>query len=94
MVRGSGASPPTGTLRDRSRPSLDESGLVRSGVARGPTGRTRYPGLPIDDGLPGPEHGRMELIQPSHHARRPSMAPLVGGTVLGTVLVVAGIVLA
>jgi len=75
-------------------PALDESGLVRSGVARGPTGRTSYPGLPIDDALPGPEHGRMEVIQPSNHARRPSMAPLLGGTVLGTVLIVAGVVLA
>lgn len=36
----------------------------------------------------------MEVIQPSQPARRPSMAPLLGGTVIGTVLIVTGIVLA
>lgn len=36
----------------------------------------------------------MEVIQSPHHARRPSLGPLLGGTVVGTVLVVAGIVLA
>ena len=36
----------------------------------------------------------MEVIQSPQHARRPSLAPLLGGTVLGTVLIVSGIVLA
>ncbi len=36
----------------------------------------------------------MEVISPSHAGRRPSLAPLVGGTILGTVLIVIGIVLA
>jgi hypothetical protein len=36
----------------------------------------------------------MEVIQPSGSARRPSLGPLLGGTVLGTVLIVSGIVLA
>lgn len=36
----------------------------------------------------------MEVIQSPHQARRPSLGPLLGGTVLGTVLIVSGIVLA
>jgi hypothetical protein len=36
----------------------------------------------------------MEVIHPPQAARRPSMAPLLGGTVIGTVLIVTGIVLA
>jgi hypothetical protein len=36
----------------------------------------------------------MEVIQPSHLTRRPSLVPLLGGTVLGTILIVVGIVLA
>jgi hypothetical protein len=36
----------------------------------------------------------MEVIQSPQHARRPSLAPLLGGTVLGTVLIVSGLVLA
>ena len=36
----------------------------------------------------------MEIIQSTQHARRPSLAPLLGGTVLGTVLIVGGVVLA
>jgi hypothetical protein len=36
----------------------------------------------------------MEVIQPSSVTRRPSLMPLLGGTVLGTVLIVIGIVLA
>jgi hypothetical protein len=36
----------------------------------------------------------MEVIHPSQHAHRPSIAPLLGGTVVGTVLIVTGIVLA
>jgi hypothetical protein len=36
----------------------------------------------------------MEVIQSPQAARRPSLGPLLGGTVIGTVLVVAGILLA
>ena len=36
----------------------------------------------------------MEAIQASHLTRRPSLVPLLGGTVLGTILIVVGIVLA
>ena len=36
----------------------------------------------------------MEVIQPSQHSRRPSLIPLLGGTVLATISVVLGIVLA
>ena len=36
----------------------------------------------------------MEVIQSTQHARRPSLAPLLGGTVLATVLIVGGVVLA
>jgi hypothetical protein len=36
----------------------------------------------------------MEVIQSSHAVRRPSMAPLVSGTVIGTILIVTGIVMA
>ena len=36
----------------------------------------------------------MEVIQPTQHTRRPSLAPLLGGTVLGTISVVVGIVVA
>jgi hypothetical protein len=67
---------------------------VRSGVARGPTGGSRYPGSPID-GPDGPvDHDGMEVIQSSQSARRPSIAPLLVGTIVGTVLIVVGIVLA
>lgn len=36
----------------------------------------------------------MEVIQSAHQARRPPLVPLLGGTVLGTILIVSGIVLA
>ena len=36
----------------------------------------------------------MEVIQPSSAFKRPSMAPLLAGTVIGTILVVTGIVMA
>jgi hypothetical protein len=36
----------------------------------------------------------MEVIQSSHAVRRPSMAPLLSGTVVGTILIVTGIVMA
>lgn len=94
MVRGSGARPPEGAVQPSTKPPPNLSGLVRSAVRRGPTGHSAYPGSPIDAVGRGPEDGEMEVIQPSQHARRPSMAPLLGGTVLGTVLIVTGIVLA
>ena len=94
MVRGSGARQPTGAVQPSTRPRPRLSGEVRSGVRRGPTGRTAYPGSPIDALGRAPEDGHMEVIHPSQAARRPSMAPLLGGTVIGTVLIVTGIVLA
>jgi hypothetical protein len=36
----------------------------------------------------------MEVIQPSSAVKRPSMAPLLSGTVVGTILIVSGIVMA
>lgn len=36
----------------------------------------------------------MEIIQPTHLTRRPSLMPLLGGTVLATISIVVGIVLA
>ena len=36
----------------------------------------------------------MEIVRPSSAIRRPSIAPLVGGVVVGTVLVVVGVILA
>jgi len=36
----------------------------------------------------------MEVIQPTHLTRRPSLMPLLGGTVLATISIVVGIVLA
>ena len=36
----------------------------------------------------------MEVIQPARSVRRPSIAPLLGSTVVGTVLIVVGLVLA
>lgn len=36
----------------------------------------------------------MEVIQPSSALKRPSMAPLLAGTVIGTILIVSGIVMA
>jgi hypothetical protein len=36
----------------------------------------------------------MELIQPSSGLKRPSIAPLLAGTVIGTILIVTGIVMA
>lgn len=94
MVRGSGARSPTGAVQARTSPRPGLSGEVRSGVRRGPTGRTAYPGSPIDAPGHAPEDGLMEVIHPAHATQRPSMMPLVGGTVVGTVLIVIGIVLA
>ena len=94
MVRGSGARPPTGAVQPSTRPRPGVSGEVRSGVRRGPTGRIAYPGSPIDARGRAPEDGHMEVIHASQAARRPSIAPLLGGTVIGTVLIVTGIVLA
>ena len=96
MVRGSG-----GWTADRPR-------AVRQGNESRPTGRFRcgpvglvvppvrgrYPASPIDVVVRAVEDGAMEVIQPSRPARRPSLVPLLGGTVLGTFLVVGGIVLA
>ena len=94
MVRGSGAPPPRGAVRGSTEPRLPLSGLVRSGMRGGPTGRGAYPPSPIDAAVRAREDGRMEVISPSQPARRPSLGPLLGGTILGTVLVVTGIVLA
>src|SRR5688500_815349 len=94
MVRGSGARAPRGAVRRSTEPRLRWSGLVRSGMRRGPTGRGAYPPSPIDAGALAREDGRMEVISPSQTARRPSLGPLLGGTILGTVLIVTGIVLA
>jgi hypothetical protein len=41
-----------------------------------------------------PRIGGMEVLQPPQHVRRPSIAPLLGSTVVGTVFIVSGIVLA
>jgi hypothetical protein len=67
---------------------------VRSGAARGPTGGTGYPGSPIDAVGAAAEDDVMEVIQPSDAVRRPPLAPLVASTVIGTVLIVTGVVLA
>ena len=63
-------------------------------MAGGPTGHDRYPGSPIDRPGAVREHEGMEVIQPSRFGQRPPIAPLLGSTVIGTVLVVAGVVLA
>src|SRR5919106_4610461 len=94
MVRGSGAWSPRGAVRRRNDPRLQLSGLVRSGRRGGPTGRGAYPPSPIDAAAFARKDGRMEVISPSHPARRPSLGPLLAGTILGTVLVVTGIVIA
>lgn len=94
MVRGSGAPPPRGAVRRSNEPRLRLSGLVRSGRRGGPTGRARYPPSPIDAAAFHRDHAGMEVISPSHPARRPSLGPLLAGTVVGTVLIVTGVVLA
>lgn len=94
MVRGSGVAPPRGAVRRSNEPRLLVSGLVRSGMRRGPTGRGAYPPSPIDAAAFPRDDGQMEVISPSHPARRPSLGPLLGGTIVGTVLIVTGIVLA
>lgn len=59
-----------------------------------PPGRGSYPGSAIDAGRGGTDHAGMEVIQPSRAVKRPSLAPLLGGTVIGTILIVSGIVMA
>lgn len=66
-------------------------GPVRPVVHPGPTS---YPRSAIDAARAGTDHGRMEVIQPSSAVKRPSIAPLLSGTVVGTILIVAGIVIA
>jgi type IV secretory pathway protease TraF len=63
-------------------------------MARGPTGRARYPGSPIDAPDRAADHAGMEVIQSAQAARRPSIAPLLAGTIVGTIMIVVGIVLA
>ena len=94
MVRGSGAPPPRGAVRRSNEPRPRLSGLVRSGGRGGPTGRAGYPRSPIDAAAFPRDHAGMEVISPSHPARRPSLGPLLAGTVVGTVLIVTGVVLA
>jgi hypothetical protein len=53
-----------------------------------------YPGSPIDAARAGTDHRLMEVIQPTRGTLRPSMAPLLGGTAIGTILIVTGIVMA
>ena len=53
-----------------------------------------YPGSPIDAGRAGTDDRRMEVIQPTHGMPKPSMAPLLGGTAIATILIVTGIVMA
>lgn len=94
MVRGSGRASPTGAVHLRNEPghpSAEWCGLVRAVVR--PAG-TRYPGSPIDAAWSTGEHSFMELIQPSRLANRPSIAPLIPGIVVGTISIVAGVVLA
>ena len=94
MVRGSGAPPPTGAVRRSNEPRLPLSGLVWSGARGGPTGRPGYPRSPIDAVRFARDDGDMEVVSPSQPARRPSLGPLLAGTVVGTVLIVTGVVLA
>ena len=94
MVRGSGAPPPRGAVRRSNEPRPPLSGLVRSGTRGGPTGRPGYPCSPIDAVGFARDDGDMEVISPSQPARRPSLGPLLAGTVVGTVPIVTGVVLA
>lgn len=95
MVRGSGRKPPTGERGERPR-RAPETGSVRCGPVRPvvPPEAPAYPGSAIDAGRRCTDDAGMEVIQPSHAVRRPSMAPLLSGTVIGTILIVTGIVMA
>jgi hypothetical protein len=59
-----------------------------------PPGPFGYPLSVIDAGRAGTDDLPMEVIQPSSALKRPSMAPLLAGTVIGTILIVGGIVMA
>ena len=100
-VRGSNGTGVTFETADRrtSRPrpvAGANPGSVRCSPVRpvGHPGRSAYPGSAIDAGRAGTDHGHMEVIQPSHAVKRPSIAPLLSGTVIGTILIVCGIVMA
>lgn len=92
-----------GPVRDRRPASVPrgagralETGAVRCGPvwAVVPPGAPHYPPSAIDAARGCTDDAGMEVIQSSHAVRRPSMAPLLSGTVIGTILIVTGIVMA
>lgn len=64
------------------------------GAVDGPSVRWRYPGLPIGGTRDRLQHGGMEVIAPSRPGQHRSVTPLVGSTLIGIALVVAGLSLA
>lgn len=73
-----------------------ETGSIRWGLVWPvvPPGEMGYPGSAIDAGRACTDDAGMEVIQSSHAVRRPAMAPLLSGTVIGTILIVVGVVMA
>jgi hypothetical protein len=99
MVRGSGRSA-------ADRPSAVEHshgggahrhrswvGPVRCRAQRGPSGTRRYPGSAIGPCVPTIEDGGMEVISPPRATERLPVIPVVGGTLVGTLLVVGGVIM-
>lgn len=82
---------PGGSGTDGRRPGSVGCALVHPMVQ--PAGMVT-PVRPSTRRPPTTTMAAMEIVRPSAAVRRPSIAPVVGGVVLGTVLVVIGVVLA
>lgn len=69
------------------------SGAVRCGGVVGPTGPVRYPGSVIGAHGCTRDHAGMEVITPPRPIQRLSAGPIIGGTLVGTLLVVGGLIM-
>lgn len=64
------------------------------GVGHGPTGRREYPGSVIGTRPRDRDDARMQVITAARRTPRPSLIAIIGWTVVATLMVVAGLVLA
>jgi hypothetical protein len=69
-------------------------GPVDYGVGHGTTGGRSYPGGVIGTGARDGDDEAMQVITAARGTPRPSLLPIVGGTIVATMLVVGGLILA
>jgi hypothetical protein len=105
MVRGSGPATADRATADTVPPGRPRAAWCGVAPPVGRCGAVRGGGWPLrPHRLPRfghwPAHppavtmATMEVITPPHATQRPAVAPVIGGTIIGTLLIVAGVTLA